>query len=308
MRWERQTEPPIEFKYSEGIDEDTIVVSKKSDIDDSLVNQIKDNEKKPGNKKLMIAGIVFASLIVLTFFAILILPNILEPSEIIIPDVSGITEEEAIKKLENMGLTVSAKTKEENSEDIEEGLVIATDPKIGRKVKEGTEITLTISKGIEVVEVEDYTGKNYIEIKTKLELKNITVIIEKKDAELIDNDAQLIVDQSIKEGETIKKGDKITLYIPNEVKEYCPDMVNEKWSVSKAQTWAKKLGVNLTIKYQETNDYEPDTIIKQSKESGDEVEKGDTLVITVTKKTAADNTKTETEKPDNQDITKPEED
>lgn len=281
---ERLNEPPISFKYDEGVDEDTIVVNKKSDVDDSLVKEIRDDKKKPKNKKLLVAGIVFASLVVLTLFAILILPMISKVPEVAIPDVSGLTEEVATKKLEKVGLTVAPKVIEEESDEVDKGLVIETNPKIGKTVKEGTEVTLTVSKGAEEVVVEDYTGKNYIEIKTKLEMKGIVVEVSKKDASVINDDNQLIVDQSVSQGEKLKKGDKITLYIPNVVKEYCPDMVNEGWTESKAKSWATKLGVILTVRYEETDLYTPGNVMKQSKESGDEVVKGDTLVITVAKK------------------------
>lgn len=281
---ERLNEPPISFKYDEGVDEDTIVVNKKSDVDDSLVKEIRDDKKKPKNKKLLVAGIVFASLVVLTLFAILILPMVSKVPEVAIPDVSGLTEEVATKKLEKVGLTVAPKVIEEESDEVDKGLVIETNPKIGKTVKEGTEVTLTVSKGAEEVVVEDYIGKNYIEIKTKLEMKGIVVEVSKKDASVINDDNQLIVDQSVSQGEKLKKGDKITLYIPNVVKEYCPDMVNEGWTESKAKSWATKLGVILTVRYEETDLYTPGNVMKQSKESGDEVVKGDTLVITVAKK------------------------
>ena len=280
---EREHEPVITLKYNEGIDEDTIVVKKDNNVDDSLVSQIKD-DKKPKNKKLVIAGVAFASLIIITLFALLILPMITKVPEVTIPDVSNLTQEEAEEKLEKLGLEVSANVKEETSDEIEEGNVIETNPKIGRTVKEGTEITLIISTGIKEIEVEDYTGKNYIEIKTKLTLEGIEVTIEEKDVDVDSEDEkQLIIGQNMQPGETLKKGDKITLYIPTSSENY-PDIVKEGWSVEETKNWAKEKGINLKIEYQETNEYEDGTIIKQSRGTSSVIIEGANLTITVAKK------------------------
>ena len=279
---ERENEPVVELKYDEGIDEDTIVV-KKDNVDDSLVSQIKD-DKKPKNKKFIIAGAVFAGLVVLTLFALLILPMITEVPEVTVPDVSGLTVDEATEKLTNNGLEVSASTRDEASDDIEEGMVIETDPKMGRTVKEGTEVTLIVSTGPDVVKIEDYTGDNYIEVKTKLEMQGLEVEVENRETEqnVSEEDSQLIIGQSVEAGEELKKGETIVLYIPI-IKEYFPDIVGEEWTVSQTERWAEENGVKLTIKYQATSNYTPGTIIKQSKGTDAELTEGASLTITVAK-------------------------
>lgn len=283
---ERENEPVVELKYDEGIDEDTIVV-KKDNVDDSLVNQIKD-DKKPKNKKLIIAGIVFGSLVVLTLFALLILPMITKVPEVEIPDVSDLTVEEATKKLTNNGLEVSARTVKESSDEIEEGKVIETDPPMGKTVKEGTEVTLIVSKGIEVIKIEDYTGENYIEVKTKLEMQGLKVEVENRetDSKVSEDESQLVIGQSIEAGEELKKGEEIILYIPV-IKEYFPDIVGDEWTVSQTEKWADENGVKLSIKYQATSNYPVGTIIEQSKGVDDELTEGASLTITVAKRPAS---------------------
>ena len=285
---ERENEPVVDLKYDEGIDEDTIVV-KKDNVDDSLVSQIKD-DKKPKNKKLIIAGIIFGGLVVLTLFALLILPMITKVPEVEIPDVSDLTVEEATEKLTNNGLIVSARTVEESSDKIEEGKVIETNPPIGKTVKEGTEITLIVSKGVEVIKIEDYTGENYIEVKTKLEMQGLKVLVENKetDDKVSTDESQLIIDQSVEAGEELKKGAEIILYIPV-IKEYFPDIVGDEWTVSQTEKWAEENGVKLSIKYQATSNYPVGTIIKQSKGVDDELKEGASLTITVAKRPASTN-------------------
>lgn len=285
---ERIHEPPITFKYDEGIDEDTVVVAKNAPVDDSLVKEIKD-AKKPKNKKLIIAGIVFAALAVLTLFALLILPSIMKVPEVEVPDVSNLTEYEATTKLKKVGLSVSAKTDEKESDKIDKGKVVETDPPAGRTVKEGTEVTLILSKGVEEIKIDDYTGKNYAEVKAKLELEGLIVTVTKKESE--EEDTNLVIGQSVDAGTKLKKGEEIVLYVPKEVvKEYYPDM--EGWELSKAQKWADKNEIELVVKYQATDVYDPGQVIKQSKGTADVITKGDKLTVTISKKAASTNNNT----------------
>ena len=280
---ERQNEPLITLKYDEGLVEEPVIADEKN-VDEAIVSQIKDDEEKPKNKKIIILASVFAGLIVLTLFALLILPMITEVPEVTIPDVSNLTVEEATEKLEKMKLTVNPKVEEENSDEIEKDKIIKTNPKIGKSVKEGTQVTLYVSKGVEKIKIEDYKGQNYIKVQTKLELLGLKVTVEHKDTgkQVTDEEAQLIIDQSVKAGEEVEKESKITLYIPSN-KKYYPDMVGENWTIGEARSWSIENDVKLSVSYRETNDHDPDTIIKQSKSTSDEIKKNDTLEVTVAK-------------------------
>lgn len=278
---ERQTEEKVKLKYPEGILEDQEIVTTDKDIDTSLVSQIKDPEEKKSNKKIIVLASIFSILVFSLIFVFLILPKLTRVPDIEIPDVSKLSQVDAEKKLEELGLEVNNETKEEPSDEIEEGKVIKTEPAIGRTVKKGTTITLVVSTGEKKIKIEDYTGKNYIEVKTKLEMYEIEVTIEKKDAP-DEKDKQAIIEQSVKAGTELKKGDKITLYIPNDQEKY-PDIVGESWSVEETQKWADEHGVKLEIEYRETNDYSEGTIIEQSRKSSSVVVSGANLKIVVAK-------------------------
>ena len=224
--------------------------------------------------------------------------------EVTIPDVSELTLEEATSKLEKLGLSVSGKTLEEYSDKIDKDLVISTDPKEGRSVKEGTEVTLTISLGKEVVKIENYVGQNYIEVKTKLELLGLKVTVLETNGDsssLSSEEKQQITKQSVEEGKEVNKGDEIILYIPSS-KEYYPDMTSEKWTLGEARTWASNHGVKLSVKYKEM-DGELGIVVSQSKSSGTVIKSGDTLVVTISKEKKAV-VKEEPKKEENTDNTK----
>ena len=83
--------------------------------------------------------------------------------------------------------------------------------------------------------------------------------------------------------EYLSSGDKITLYIPDIEEEY-PDMNAEGWGKEDAQTFCDKYGIKLTIKEQETTQYEEGKVIGQSRAAGSPIAKGSTLTITIAKK------------------------
>ena len=283
---ERINEPLITLKYDEGLDDEQVVADKEN-VDDAIVSQITEEPKK-SNKKLIVLASVFGGLIVITLFALLILPMITKVPEVTIPDVSNLTVDEATDKLEKMKLTVNPKVEEEPSDKIEKGKIISTNPKIGKNVKEGTEITLTVSKGVDKIKIEDYKGQNYIKVQTELELQGLKVTIEKQDTDtkVSDSDAQNIIGQSVKAGEELEKGALITLYIPSN-KKYYPDMVGETWTLGEARTWAIENNIKLSVSYRETNDHDPNVIIKQSKTTSDEIKANETLEIMVAKEKKA---------------------
>jgi serine/threonine-protein kinase len=68
------------------------------------------------------------------------------PKEVTVPDVSGLTIPEASARLEQAGLKLGSTT-EQFSDSVPTGLVISQSPAAGQKVKEGSPVNITVSKG-----------------------------------------------------------------------------------------------------------------------------------------------------------------
>lgn len=241
-------------------------------------------KKSSGSTKIVIALAILFSLIVIGIASIfLILPELTKVPDVVVPNVANMSVVDAESKLKEVGFTVATSTVKEESADVGKGLVIRTDPEAGRKIKKGTTITIIESTGKNVLTVEDYTGKNYIEVKTLLEsMYQIKVNIEKKDIE--DNASkyqeQEIIGQSVAAGQTLGEGDSITLYIPNIIDGY-PDFVTEGWTVDDVKNFCNQYNITLTIDYKETSDYAAGTILSQSRSSDTPIVSGTTLKITV---------------------------
>lgn len=138
-------------------------------------------------KKMMIiaAGVVTA---IALLFGVLYATGVIggdKEEEVImvkVPDLEGMSEEEAKEALEKRNLKLNSNVKSEATYDIEEGLVIKQSIKKNKKVKEGTTITITISSGKYYV-VENYVGKSLSEVRSLLNGKGIEIITEEQETD-----------------------------------------------------------------------------------------------------------------------------
>ena len=298
----RKNELKITFKYPEYDYDDTKLLKtvketqkkevKKKEIEESkdgeetVAKKIKKNKSDnvSQNKLIIILASIFVGLVVIITTIVVLIPYITSSRQEEVPDVSGYTVNEAINALQDAGFIVADEQREEASETIPEGHVTKTSPAAGSIRKEGTEIILYVSLGDITVEIEDYTGENYNEVKGRLEALNLQVIIDRLDLEEgedpNDYEEGIIIDQSVEPGERLSEGDRITLYIPNLTNQY-PNFVEDEYSVAEVEEFAEDYGINLTINYEETTEYEPGTIIRQSRAAGTTVVEGARLTITV---------------------------
>jgi len=296
----RSMEPIINFKHSENDADDTkimkIVKTKKDEEktlekenkkvnkdEEVIVKEIRGEDLKKQNKLLIILAFVFTGLIVGITSVVVLIPIITNGKQATIPDVSGLSISDAIKKLQDEGFTVSDKQEEISSTEIEEGKVVRTNPPANIKRKNGTEVTIYVSIGDTKITIEDYTGKSYLEIKGKLEALKLSVIIEKKDVEEGEEDKYedgKIIEQSVKAGEKLSEGDTITLYIPNVISKY-PNFTDGTWTITDVEDFADMYDLEVTIDYIETSDYEPGEIFYQSRPEGYQIVAGQTFRIRV---------------------------
>lgn len=283
-------EPRHVYKYLEHELEDTKKLpvinnekdEEKEEVKEIASKQIAGDNMEKNNKWVIIFGGLFLTL--LTFFALLflILPYFTNVPDVKIPDVSNLSIVEAKNKLRSLGFEVAAESKPIASDTIPIGKVVKTTPEIGELVKKGSKITLYESTGPAYIELEDYVGKNYIEVRTILEtIHGLGVLIEKQDVDDPDKyDPDIIIGQEPAKGTKLAKGETVTLYIPNIVETY-PNFTTEDWTLTDVEAFAEEYNLILTIEYVETTDEEPGKIIYQSRAPESVIVSGSTLKIKV---------------------------
>ncbi|GAA3273754.1 Stk1 family PASTA domain-containing Ser/Thr kinase [Streptomyces labedae] len=130
-------------------------------------------------------------------------------SPVDVPDVTGDDPEDARAELEKAGLKVEIADGRIHSEH-DAGKVARQTPGAGGEAAEGDTVTLTLSKGPEMVEVPDVVGDSVDEARDKLEGAGFGV---KEDRGLLGLFGDTVKDQSVDGGETAPKGSTITLRI-----------------------------------------------------------------------------------------------
>ena len=252
------------------------------------------NKEQKLDKKIKIMGIIAGILLLGVIFVFFIYPSFLADTTAKVPNVTDMTVKQAKEMLKEKGFTVNSKLKKKYDDEIVKGKVIKTMPKQGTKVNKNEKITLVVSKGVKKIEIEDYTGKDYKDIKEELEEKGITVNIQNKEVEnTAGYKADTIIEQSVKKGEKIGKGDEITLTVASLYEVY-PDFT-KGYSVDDATAWAKEKNITLEIKEVTDESKNNGTIVGQNMASGSKINTNSTLVINVVKNAEKQTSETPTD-------------
>lgn len=306
---DRMDEPVYQYKYPEHETDNTKRIKKLENIEDKKESEEEDKtgevakkideedlEDKKSNRVIIILAIIFGVLALALITVFFIVPAFSNEKPVTIPECEGEKVSTCEKKLQALGLEVNTKLKTESSSEIDKNRVTRTDPEEGRSVKPGTVVTIYKSTGEEVYEIEDYIGKNYIEVQTILERNyGLNVTVEKKEPTDSDKeyDEQEIIGQSLAAGSEVKKGDSIILYIPDIVDKF-PDMNAEGWSIEDVEAFCDKYNLVLEKKYQASTKDAPGKIIDQSRAPGSPIYEGRTLTVTIaTEPEPASNTTTD---------------
>ena len=256
------------------------------ETDNSIATKIEDEDNKKNITLIVILSSILAILVIALVVVLFVLPESTQNEAVIVPDCENLKVSSCEKKLQKLGFVVETDIELIESSVIEKNLVVKTKPEAGRSVKAGTKIVIYKSIGEEVYEIEDYTGKNYIEIQTILETKyGLKVTVEKKvpaDLKEKEYDEQEIIGQSLAAGSEVKKGDSITLYIPDIEEEY-PDMEAENWNLDDVKAFCDKYDIKLTTTEVETTKKDPGKVLTQSRAPGSPIVKGSTLRVEIAK-------------------------
>lgn len=247
-----------------------------------ISKKVTEDEVKKENKLLLILGTIFTGIVVLVTAICVILPRVTSVANVKVPETKDMEEVKAEEILIEEGLKINAELKYISSDTVPEGKVVKTDPVAGRTVKEGTEVTIYISTGENALKLEDYTSKNYIEIRAILESTyKMNVIVEKK---AVDNPTEYtaseIIGQSPEAGEKVKEGSTITLYIPD-VEELYPDFTTGDYTLTEIEEFAKKYNLKFATKYVERDDVPAGTIVEQSRQPNTRISSGGSFTITI---------------------------
>ena len=129
------------------------------------------------------------------------------PEPTTVPIVEGRPRSEAEKAITGAGLV--AKVIEKFDDDIAAGIVISQDIKGGTSAARGDTVTLTVSKGPELVTVPDVEGRSRDEAKKRLEAAGFRV----RFAEFPGRPGKTVIEQDPNGGERRRRGTTVTCFL-----------------------------------------------------------------------------------------------
>ena len=235
------------------------------------------DEEKPVKKKRKWPWVLLLVISVIGIMAFAFLHS--SPKEVQVPDVTNLTEAAAKIKLADAKLSVTDVIPVQ-SDEVESGKVIETNPKAGSTVKETSKITIKVSSGKEAVTMKDYRNKTYETARD--ELKKLGFTVEKKEENSDSVEAGKVISQSIAPNQKVEGKDTVITLVVSKG-ETSIKMANLKgYTREGAIEYASANNLNLTIT-EEENDATVDTVISQSIREGSDIKKGTPLTIVLSK-------------------------
>ena len=264
-------------------------------VSDNRNENIKsDNEEeKPKGKlatffynhpKTKVASIIvlFVLIFVATLVITLTVINSSSPKDVQIPNVVNLTQEEAKQRIEQLKLKFAYK--EEYSADVEAGHVISQDPQYinNYSVKEGSTVTVVISKGMEQTKVPKVIGMEYSKAESALTEAGLEV--EKVEETSQKVEAGYVISQEIDANTEVQKGTKIKIHVSTGtgIKKVTVTSVIGK-SSEEAKKILTDLKLEVTVVEDEDTSKSDGVVLKQSVDPGTSIEEGSAITLTVNK-------------------------
>lgn len=209
--------------------------------------------------------------------------NVTSPKEVQIPNLVGMTEEEAKEELDKLKLKYE-KVGEDYNKDVEAGKIYEQTPiySSNYKVKEKSTISVKVSKGTEQTTVPKVIGMTYDEAVTELEKNKLKAEKVEETSKTIKEG--IIISQEVEANSTANAGDTIKIHVSigtgiNQV--VMPNVLGKSESEAKTILEGKNLKAN--VEYSEDSTKDNGVVLSQSIKSGENIDEGTEVTITVNK-------------------------
>ncbi len=256
--------------------------NKKKEDEEVIAKKITEKDLKGNNKTLLIMAGIFTGLVVIITTLVVLIPKIASSDIVVIPDVAGLTEKEAIELLQDAGFVVDKNIIYQQSKDHEDGVAVKTAPFAGSERKIDSSVTLYMSLGNTDLIMQDYIGMDVAAAEALLKNLKFNVIINYQDVDLstgITYEPDVVIDQSVKEGEELSPNSTVILYLPR--LEVYPDFLAEEYTEQDVRDFALEWGLNLKVNYVTSDLYQEGAVIDQNRNVGDPIYEGSSLTIDV---------------------------
>lgn len=247
------------------------------------VEDLKQEVNKEKTKNRNYKKIALISLLTFIFLAAIIglLTLLNGGEEKIVPNVVGLTQDEAVAKIDEAGFKYEVELIA--SKDVEEGIVVSQNPVADSLYSINKTVTINVSKGIEEVEVEKVVGLSQKEAENALKNQGFEVEIAQEFND--DIDVGKVISQNPEAGSKLLPGKTVTITV-SKGKEYVninmPSLIGKTQSAAEGILSENRLVLG-NVTSQETDSYAPGQIISQSVAAGSNVMQGSSIDIVLAK-------------------------
>lgn len=196
--------------------------------------------------------------------------------EVSVPKVEGMTQEEAVKKLESLGLKVEISQSLDSKAEL--GKVIKQTPVENAKVKKGRTITLVVGGNSEKIKVPSLLGLSIKEAENALTKSNLALgnVVKGLDST---KPAGVILAQDTRAGDLVNKKSLIHVTINQEGSISMPDMRGK--DQGDAVNILRNLGLDVTISEQSNSNQKNNSVISQTPDPATVMVNGGKVQLTV---------------------------
>ena len=248
----------------------------------------KDSRKKEDNKfvkfiknhKVLSSFIGLILLFCIAFGGTMLVLNVTNPKEVEMPNIVGLSKEEAQQRIEGAKLKFEVASEEYNK-DVEENHVISQDPTYVEgynKVKEGSTVKVVLSKGTEKTKVPKVAGMSKDDAISAIENAKLKAEIVEETSKKVQEG--YVISQETDANTEVDAGETVKIHVSTGVEKATVPGV-----VGKSQDEAKKalqdLGFVVTVTTAEDSSKDNGVVLKQSLDEGKTIEKGSAITITV---------------------------
>lgn len=204
-----------------------------------------------------------------------------ESGLVVVPNLEGMTEDEAKEALEELGLGYNVRVYEESA-TFEEGYIIAQSQEAGSEVEENTTIRVTISSGLAdvIIKAPDVVGES--ESTAQRLLNAVELKMETETAYSDSVDQGKVVSMKPGAGEEVAEGSTVLVVISlGAEKATVPNLVGLSSSQGKQLLVEANLNGSSSEAYSST--VSEGSIISQATSAGSKVDKGTSITYVISK-------------------------
>ena len=283
--------------YDDDEDEDGDEYDDDEEDDDDYGRRRQDRRRKKNvnsdTKRIMkilmiVAGVVVALLVLFLvanaagFFSG---PGLTQQEEetVQVPDLRGMTEDQAKEELKKYNLGIRVENERQPSNQYAEGEIMSQDPAPDEEVEAHTTVTVVLSSGEEAktTEVPNVVGREESEAEQMLQDANLTVV--HGEAQYSDDvDEGKVISSSPEAGTEVEEGTEVTIVVslgaePATV----PDLRGRQ--ASEAESALADAGLSGSSSEEYSDDVAEGQVISQSIDPGEKVDKGTTVSYVVSR-------------------------